>query len=101
MSKILIDVFSDKRNNSVVQLPETRYLGSVIQGDALFLMHGEAMDILEELKHNPGSYAYFKTHSIASSLEQRLEHYIQVCEENNVDLNFRIEVSVLDYDEPL
>jgi len=52
MKKIDIEVFSGAVNNSVIRMPERRYLGSVIQGDTLFLLHGEAMDILEELKHN-------------------------------------------------
>ena len=82
-------------------MPERRYLGSVIQGDALFLLHGEAMDMLEELKHNPGSYVFYKAHSIAKSLEDRLAHYIDVCTENNIKLDFRIECSVYDYDEPI
>lgn len=101
MSKILVDVFSDERNNAVVHLPETQYLGSVIQGDSLFLLHGDAMDILEELKHNPGSYGFFKAYSLAKSLEQRLQHYIATCNKHGVELNFRIELSVFDYDEPL
>jgi len=101
MKKIDIEVFSGAVNNSVIRMPERRYLGSVIQGDTLFLLHGEAMDILEELKHNPGSYAYYKAYSIAKNLESRLDHYIAVCKENNVKLDFRIECSVYDYDEPL
>jgi len=101
MKKTPVDVYSNASNNGVVRMPDRQYLGSVIQGDSLFLLHGEAMDILEELKHNPGSYGYFKAYSIAKSLEQRLEHYIEVCRANSVKLEFDIECSVLDYDEPL
>ncbi len=82
-------------------MPKRNYLGSVIQGDELFLLHGEAMDILEELKHNPGSYAFYKAYSVAKNLEDRLNHYIEVSKENNIALGFRIECSVYDYDEPL
>lgn len=101
MKKVDVEVFSDAVNNSVVRMPERQYLGSVVPGDALFLLHGEAMDILEELKHNPGSYAFYKAYSIAKNLEERLEHYIDVCKEGGVKLDFRIECSVFDYDEPL
>ena len=101
MKKTTIDVYSNARDNGVVAMPDRQYLGSVIQGDSLFLLHAEAMDILEELKHNPGSYAYSKAYSIAKNLEQRLEHYIEICEANQVKSNFDIECSVLDYDEPL
>ena len=101
MKKVEIDIFSEAVNNGVVRMPERNYLGSVIQGDTLFLLHGDAMDILEELKHNPGSYAFYKAYSIAKALEDRLEHYIKVCKEHRIKLDFRIECSVYDYDEPL
>jgi len=101
MKKTDIEVFSDAVNNGVVRMPERNYLGSVIQGDSLFLLHGEAMDILEELKHNPGSYAFYKAYSVAKSLEDRLTHYIEVCAVNDVKLDFNIECSVYDYDEPI
>lgn len=101
MAKVLVDVFSDESDNAVVHLPDTHYLGSVIQGDSLFLLHADAMDILEELKHNPGSYGFYKAYSVAKSLELRLEHYIATCKEHGVALNFRIEISIFDYDEPL
>ena len=59
-----IEIYSEKENGSIVRIPDRNYLGAVIPGDVLFLMHGEAMDILEESKHNPGSYAYYKAYSI-------------------------------------
>ncbi len=101
MKKSSVEVYSEADNNGVVRMPERNYLGSVIQGDALFLLHGDAMDLLEELKHNPGSYAFYKAYSIAKSLEDRLNHYIDVCGQNDVKLDFRIECSVYDYDEPI
>lgn len=101
MANIKVEIFSDERNNAVVRLPETRYLGSVIQGDSLFLLHADAMDILEELKHNTGSYVFYKAYEVAKNLELRLQHYITTCNKHEIELNFRIEVSVFDYDEPL
>ena len=96
-----VEIYSEKDNNAIVRMPDCNYLGSVMEGDVLFLMHGEAMDILEESKHNPGSYAYYKAYSIAKSLELRLAHYIEVCGEHDQNLSFDIELSVDDYDEPL
>jgi hypothetical protein len=101
MKKSTIEVYSDADNNGVVRMPKRHYLGSVIQGDALFLLHGDAMDLLEELKHNPGSYAFYKAYSVAKSLEDRLNHYIDVCGQGGISLDFRIECSVYDYDEPI
>lgn len=96
-----VEIYADSSNRAIVRMPNRSYLGSVIPGDVLFLMHGEAMDILEETKHNPGSYVYYKAHSIASALEQRLSDCIDVYKENDLELNFFIEVSVTDYDDPL
>lgn len=100
LKKSTIEVYSDIDDNSVVRMPEQDYLGSVIQGDALFLLHGEAMDLLEELKHNPGSYVFYKAYSVAKSLDNLLDHYISVCNLHGIKLDFRIECSVYDYDEP-
>jgi len=101
MKKSTVEVYSDADNNGVVRMPDRSYLGSVIEGDTLFLLHGDAMDLLEDLKHNPGSYAFYKAHSVAKSLEDRLNHYIDVCSLNGISLDFRIECSVYDYDEPI
>jgi hypothetical protein len=101
MAKVMVDVFSDERNNSVVHLPDTQYLGSVIQGDSLFLLHADAIDIIEELKHSPGSYGFYKAYAVAKSLELRLDHYITTCKKHGVELNFMKEISIFDYDEPL
>jgi hypothetical protein len=83
----------------VVRISEQDYFGSMIQDVALFLLHGEAMDLLEELKHNPGSYVFYKSHSVAKSLEGRLDHYIDLSNLPGIKLDFRIEYSVYDYDE--
>ncbi len=96
-----VEIYSERSDGGVVCLPGQHYLGSVMPGDVLFLMHGEAMDILEESKHNPGSYTYYKAYSIAKSLEQRLAHYLDVCEHHLLPQSFSIELSVEDYDEPL
>jgi len=92
-----IEIYSEESDNGVVRMPGRRYLGSVMQGDSLFLLHAEAMDIVESLKYNPGNETFFAAYSIAKNLEDRLNHYIQVCEENGIDLGLRIEVSVEDY----
>lgn len=92
-----VEVFSEVVNNAVVRMPDRTYLGSVIQGDALFLLHAEAMDLVEELKHNPGNDAFLTAFSLAKSLEQRLLHYIDVCDEHGIQLSFDIISSVEDY----
>ena len=92
-----IEIYSEERDNSIVRMPGRRYLGSVMQGDSLFLLHAEAMDILESLKYNPGNEMFYAAYSIAKNLEDRLTHYIRVCNENDLELGLRFESSVEDY----
>lgn len=82
-------------------MPSSHYLGSVIQGDSLFLLHGEAIDMIEELKHNPGSDSFYRAFRMAQNLEERLNHYIKTCQDNDIELSFDIVCSVEDYRELL
>ena len=101
MKQRRIEIYSDEADNSVVRIPNNPFPAAVIQGDSLFLRHGEAMDLVEELKHNPGSDSFYRAFRVASDLEQRLRHYIDVCEAHDIELNFDIVCSVEDYRELL
>lgn len=92
-----IEIFSELVDNAVVRLPGRNVLGSVIQGDSLFLMHADLIDILENHKHEPFSELFYRIFQLASAIEERLQHYIEVCEANDIELNFEIEYSVDDY----
>lgn len=96
-----VAVFSERENNAVIKLPECDYMGTVVPADMLFLMHGEVMDIIEELKYNPGSDVFYSACSLARGIEDRLEHYIAVCKEHNLEPGFSIELSVQDYQDLL
>ncbi len=97
MDKKAIEIYSDKVDNAVIRMPERKVLGSVMQGDTLFLLHADLMDILESHKHEPQSELFYQIFNIASTLEDRLNHYIDVCRENDIELSFDIEFSVEDY----
>lgn len=96
-----VSIFSELDNNGVVKLPDCDYLGCVIPADVLFLMHGDAMDIIEELKYNPGSDVFYKAFSLAKGIEDRLQHYIDVCKEHDLEPGFSLDLSVRDYQELL
>ncbi len=97
MQKKEIEVFSEQVDNGVVRMPGRNILGSVMQGDSLFLLHADLMDILESHKHEPDSELFYRIYTISSDVEERLNHYMAVCEKEGVDLNFNIELSVEDY----
>lgn len=96
-----IEIYSDLIDNAVVRMPERNTLGSVMQGDTLFLMHADLMDILESHKHEPDSELFYRIYLLAQNIEERLTHYILVCKQHNIKLSFDIEFSVQDYQELL
>jgi len=96
-----VEVFSESKVGAVVRMPDRENMGSVMPIDSLFLLHGQAMDVLEELKHNPGSDVFYAAYNLAAELEERLEQYISVCRAGNIRVGFRIELSVQDYSDLL
>lgn len=97
MKQEQIEIYSDLVDKAVVRLPQRNTLGSVMQGDTLFLLHADLMDILESHKHEPHSELFYRIYLLAKGLEERLDHYITVCKEHGVKLHFSIEFSVQDY----
>ncbi len=98
MKQEQIEIYSELVDNAVVRMPQRNTLGSVMQGDTLFLLHADLMDILESHKHEPHSELFYRIYMLAKSLEERLNHYIAVCKEHDVRLSFSIEFSVEDYE---
>ncbi len=68
-------VLSAQSNIAVFQLPTRNYPGSVVQGDSLYSLFPDAIDLLEELKSQPDSEAFHAAYSIAERLEDQLRHY--------------------------
>ena len=101
MKQEQIEIYSDLVDNAVVRMPQRNTLGFVMQGDTLFLLHADLMDILESHKHEPESELFYRIYLLAKNLEDRLTHYISVCKEHGIKLNFDIEFSVQDYEELL
>ena len=97
MKKTDIEIYSDLVDNGVVRMPDRKMLGSVIQGDSLFLLHADLIDILESHKHEPHSELFYRIFNLAQSLENRLQHFLDTCRAHDIDVNFDIEFSVEDY----
>lgn len=101
MESKTIEIYSELVDNAVVRMPDRKVLGSVMQGDSLFLLHADLMDILESHKHEPDTELFYQIFNLAKGLEQRLLHYMQVCKDNDIELSFEMEFSVEDYEELL
>ena len=101
MDKNEIEIYSQLVDNAVIRMPERNILGSVIQGDSLFLLHADLIDVLESHKHEPDSELFYRIYSITKNIEQRLKHYLSVCEQSSIEVNFDMEFSVEDYEDLL
>ena len=75
MERVELTVLSRATNASVVQLPERRFPGIVIQGDSLSVLRNLAEQVL--LGQNQGSRAY----DDAAELFDKLNRYLQAYEE--------------------
>jgi len=93
-----IEVYSELNNSSVVRMPERQYPGVVIQGDSLFSLFSDSIDLLEELKEKPDSEAFHAAYSVAERLEGHLRHYIEVCEKHGIKWAFNRKKSVLEFE---
>jgi len=92
-----IEIYSELSNHGIVRMPGREYPGAVVQGDSLFSLFSDALDIVEELKDNSESDAFHAAFSVAERLEDRLRHYIEVCESNGIEWNFNVSRSTQDY----
>ena len=73
-----IEVYSEASNVAVVNVGRA-YPGSVIQGDSLYILHRQIMDIVEHLSSDPEHDMFYEALDMAEKLEGRLLHYNEVC----------------------
>ena len=90
-------ILSSQSNVAVVQMPSRHYPGSVVQGDSLTSLLSDTLDVLEELKGQPDSEAFHAAFSVAERLEERLQHYISICESNGIKWTFKLKRRTEDY----
>jgi len=78
-------------------MPNREYPGAVVQGDSLYSLFSDALDIVEELKADPDSEAFHAAFSFTERLEDRLRHYIEVCEAHGIKWDFDVSRSTTDF----
>ena len=77
MKKIPIDVLSETVNCVVVQMPERKYPGLVLQGDSLRIL----LDSAEEICGLCASAGSSELSEAASSLKEKLAGYVSAYEQ--------------------
>ena len=92
-----IDIYSEQSNFGVVRMPRREFPGAVIQGDSLYSLFSDAVDVVETLQSSPDSEAFHAAFSVAERLEERLRNYIEVCEAHGIEWKFDVSPSTADY----
>jgi len=90
MKTISANILSEQTKHTVVQLPESQYPGSLIQGDWLAVLCAEAREVSELLKKISGADEdlLFLAQGHQEKLLQCLLHYQKVLGEHNITLPY-------------
>ena len=82
--KMEVDVLSDTLNLSVIKMPERRYPGILVQGDALINMTSHADRAYKRAQKLGDQDLICATGNVLAKLEEYLEHYSKTCRANKV-----------------
>lgn len=90
MKTISANLLSEETKHAVVQLPEAKFPGSLIQGDWLAVLCAEAREVSELLKKVSGADEdlLFLAQGHQEKLLQCLLHYQKVLAEHNIALPY-------------
>ena len=81
-------VLSDASNYAVLFAPGRQFPGSVVQGDSLSILLGNAETILSKVKHSPDEELVGCAEELVMLLKARLEHYEQVLKQYDLKLPY-------------
>jgi hypothetical protein len=88
MKKIKVDILSNEINSVVLQLPDRKYPGVVIQGDSLSIIYG----LVEDISNNINLDQNHEVTELIDELKDLLGNYVNIYEEtlkiNNIDLPY-------------
>lgn len=83
------DLLSPPINFAVVQLPERKYPGVVVQGDTLHSLHQQAEQMAQLLSTGELDELADEIEALKELLSQALSHFEQVCANRNIDLPYQ------------
>lgn len=92
MKRVELEVFSDASNHAVVRPPGRSFPGSVVQGDSLSILCGEAKEISERIRSlrlTDEEFLYLAQQHQKKLLE-RLLHYQAVLAEHGITLPYSV-----------
>jgi hypothetical protein len=83
-----VEIFSEASNFAIVRVPSRRFPGSVVQGDSLSILLGNAKTVWEKVKASSDEDLVGAAQELVESLQSRLDHYERVLTEHGVELPY-------------
>jgi hypothetical protein len=83
-----VEIYDDTSNVAVLRHPGRRFPGSLIQGDSLSILAGEAQWLLKRVLKSKDRTLIAAAREHAEKLQERLEHYEKVLAEHNIQLPY-------------
>ena len=82
MQTELVEIYS----NTIMRHPLRRFPGMLIQGDSLYIL---SQNVAEALAYaEPESDQWYVLKELAEGLQGRVDHYVEVMREHNLELPF-------------
>ncbi|HIC82332.1 MAG TPA: hypothetical protein EYH07_08775 [Kiloniellaceae bacterium] len=89
MRKEEVEIYSDASNFAIMRHPGRRFPGSLIQGDSLSILSGNAELACRLLREGNTAAALEAMEEVRESLQTRLTHYKEVLVKHEMPLPFR------------
>ena len=83
-----VEIYSDTSNSAVLRHPGRRFPGSLIQGDSLSDLAGEAAELYAAIRDSGNEDLIRLAMDHKEKLEGRLKHYEKVLSDHGIGLPF-------------
>ena len=99
MKTITLNILSEQSNHAVVQLPQRRFPGSVVQGDSLAILCSEAKEISQRLMQTgcTDEDLLYLAQEHQEKLLARLLQYQEVLAAHGIPLPYSLAAKPLDF----
>ncbi len=82
----LVEIYSDAVNAAIMRHPGRRFPGMLIQGDSLYIFSQNVAEALACAE--PKSDQWYVLKELAEGLQSRVDLYVEVMREHNLELPF-------------
>jgi hypothetical protein len=83
-----VEIYDDTSNFAILRHPGRRFPGSLIQGDSLSILVGEARWLLKRVSKSEDRTLVAAAREHLQNLQARLEHYEKVLAEHDIELPY-------------